>query len=109
MLRETPVATPPNIYQTSLLNLGELETNGFEIALNYDAISTEDFSWNIGMNLSTFKVNLVNISDVDDFVTYSGNLGSPGLNYTYPIVLQEGELLGNIRAGQYADDAQVVH
>ena len=60
LLRETPVATPPNIYQTSLLNLGELETNGFEIALNYDAISTEDFSWSIEW-LSTTK-NLVNIS-----------------------------------------------
>ena len=102
LLRDTPVASPPNIFGSTLLNLGELETNGFEIALNYSAISTEDLSWDVGFNLSNFKVKLVNISDLDEFVTYSGNLGSPGLNNTYPIVLQEGELLGNIRAGEYA-------
>lgn len=47
-------------------------------------------------------MKLINISDQDEFVTYSGNLGAPGLNYTYPIVLEEGSVLGNIRAGVFA-------
>ncbi len=102
LLRLTPVASPPNIYNQTLLNLGELETNGFEITLNYAAISSENFSWDFGINLSNFTVNLINISDQDDFVTYSGNLNAPGLNYTYPIVLEEGAILGNIRAGEFA-------
>ena len=102
LLRDTPVASPPNIFGSTLLNLGELDTNGFEITLNYSAISSQDLSWDLGFNLSNFKVNLVNISDQDQFVTYSGNLGSPGLNNTYPIVLEEGAVLGNIRAGEFA-------
>ena len=87
LLRDTPVSSPPNIYTSTLLNLGELETTGFEVAFDYSAISKDDFSWNVGFNLSNFEVKLINISDQDEFVTYSGNLGAPGLNYTYPIVL----------------------
>jgi len=102
LLRVTPVSSPPNIYNQTLLNLGELETNGFEVTLNYAAISTQNFSWDVGVNLATFKVNLINISDQDEFVTYTGNLNAPGLNYTYPIVLEEGGVLGNIRAAEFA-------
>jgi iron complex outermembrane receptor protein len=102
LLRITPVSSPPNIYNQTLLNLGELETNGFEVTLNYAAISTQNFSWDVGVNLATFKVNLINISDQEEFVTYTGNLNAPGLNYTYPIVLEEGGVLGNIRAGEFA-------
>lgn len=102
LLRDTPVSSPPNIYTSTLLNLGELETTGFEVAFDYSAISKDDFSWNVGFNLSNFEVKLINISDQEEFVTYSGNLGAPGLNYTYPIVLEEGSVLGNIRAGVFA-------
>ena len=102
LLRDTPVSSPPNIYTSTLLNLGELETTGFEVAFDYSAISKDDFSWNVGFNLSNFEVKLINISDQDEFVTYSGNLGAPGVNYTYPIVLEEGSVLGNIRAGVFA-------
>ena len=101
LLRVTPVASPPNIFSSTLLNLGELDTKGFEIALNYSAVSTADFQWDVAFNIANFDVTLVNLSDRDDFVAYSGSL--PGnLNTTTPIVLQEGERLGNIRAGVFA-------
>lgn len=101
LLRVTPVASPPNIFPSTLLNLGELDTKGFEIALNYSAVSTADLQWDVAFNIANFDVTLVKLSDQDDFVTYSGRL--PGnLNQTYPIVLQEGERLGNIRAGIFA-------
>jgi len=101
LLRVTPVASPPNIFSSTLLNLGELDTKGFEIALNYSAVSTADLQWDVAFNIANFDVTLVNLSDQDDFVAYSGSL--PGnLNTTFPIVLQEGERLGNIRAGIFA-------
>lgn len=101
LLRVTPVASPPNIFSSTLLNLGELDTKGFEIALNYSAVSTADLQWDVAFNIANFDVTLVNLSDQDDFIAYSGSL--PGnLNATYPIVLQEGERLGNIRAGIFA-------
>jgi TonB-linked SusC/RagA family outer membrane protein len=101
LLRVTPVSSPPNIFSSTLLNLGELDTKGFEIALNYSAVSTADLQWDVAFNIANFDVTLVNLSDQDDFIAYSGRL--PGnLNTTYPIVLQEGERLGNIRAGIFA-------
>ena len=101
LLRVTPVASPPNIFPSTLLNLGELDTKGFEIALNYSVVSTANLKWDVAFNIANFDVTLVNLSDQDDFVAYSGFL--PGnLNTTNPIVLQEGERLGNIRAGIFA-------
>ena len=102
LLRNTPVSTPPNIYSSTLLNLGELETKGYEVSLNYSAISKDDFSWSVGLNLSTNETILINLSDIDDYVTYSGDLGPPGYNGTKVIVLEEGAELGNIRAGVFA-------
>jgi len=102
LLRDTPVSSPPNIYNSTLLNLGELETKGYEVSLNYSAISKNDFSWNIGLNLSTNETTLINLSDLDDYVTYSGDLGPPGYNGTKVIVLEEGAKLGNIRAAIFA-------
>ena len=101
LLRMTPVASPPNIFGETLLNLGELDTDGFEIALNYSAVSTADLKWDIAFNMANFDVTLVNLSDQDNYVVYSGTLPA-GLNTTYPIVLEEGQRLGNIRAGIFA-------
>jgi iron complex outermembrane receptor protein len=102
LLRNTPVSSPPNIYNSTLLNLGELETKGYEVSLNYSAISKDDFSWSVGLNLSTNETTLINLSDIDDYVTYSGDLGPPGYNGTKVIVLEEGAVLGNIRAAVFA-------
>jgi len=101
LLRMTPVASPPNIFGETLLNLGELDTDGFEIALNYSAVSTADLKWDIAFNMANFDVTLVNLSDQDNYVVYSGTLPA-GLNTTFPIVLEEGQRLGNIRAGIFA-------
>ena len=102
LLRNTPVSSPPNIYNSTLLNLGELETKGYEVSLNYSAISKDEFSWSVGLNLSTNETTLINLSDIDDYVTYSGDLGPPGYNGTKVIVLEEGAVLGNIRAAVFA-------
>jgi len=102
LLRDTPVSSPPNIYNSTLLNLGELETKGYEVSLNYNAISKDDFTWNVGLNLSTNETKLINLSVLDDFVTFSGDLGPPGYNGTKVIVLEEGAELGNIRAAVFA-------
>jgi iron complex outermembrane receptor protein len=79
-----------------------LETKGYEVSLNYDAISKDDFNWSVGLNLSTNETTLINLSDLDDYVTYSGDLGPPGYNGTKVIVLEEGAVLGNIRAAVFA-------
>ncbi|ANW96383.1 hypothetical protein AXE80_08875 [Wenyingzhuangia fucanilytica] len=45
-------------FSTYTQNYGSLETNGFEMSVNAHAISTVDFTWTIGANLSTGKTKV---------------------------------------------------
>lgn len=102
LLNSVDVPSPPNIFTRSLLNLGELETKGFELQINWAAMDSENFSWNLGGNISTFETVLVNLNDQEDFILFEGNLGAPGLAGILPIIVEEGEELGQIRAGVFA-------
>ena len=98
LLNTIPVPSPPNLFTSTLVNLGELETKGFEAQLNYLAVDKDDFSWDIGANFSTFKTTLVKLNNQEGFVQFRGNLGAPGLNNTNVIRVAEGEEIGQIRA-----------
>lgn len=102
LLNRIIVPSPPNLFNTSLVNLGELETKGFEAQMNYGIIAKDKFSWDIGANLTTFKTTLVNLNDQEQFTEYRGNLGAPGLNGTLVILVEEGQEIGQIRAGAFA-------
>lgn len=102
LLNEITVPSPPNIFERTVVNLGELETNGFEAQLSYAVIANDNFSWDIGANISSFKSTLVKLNNVDNAVEFRGNFGSPGLNNTFVVRVAEGEEIGNIRAAQFA-------
>ncbi len=53
-------------YSSILDNLGETRTSGFEFSVNADVISTKEFNWNVGLNLSTFKNRIVRIDNRKD-------------------------------------------
>lgn len=53
-------------YSSILDNLGETRTSGFEFSVNADVISTKEFNWNVGVNLSTFKNKIVRIDNRRD-------------------------------------------
>jgi len=74
-------------------NVGELTTNGVELSLNYDIIKKEGFTYNSGINFSTYK------SVLDKFngsTSLRGNLGAPGQNGTPVVLVGEGEEIGQI-------------
>ncbi|MCF7560473.1 SusC/RagA family TonB-linked outer membrane protein [Sabulilitoribacter multivorans] len=73
-------------------NGGDLSTNGFELALNYDIIKKEDLTYNSGIVLSSYKTTL----DSFDATTLRGNLGAPGQNDTAVILVAPGEAIGEI-------------
>lgn len=101
LLNVIPVASPPNLFGTALVNLGEIETKGLEVQLNYDVIQKREFSWNVGGNFSTFNSVLVKLNNTENAVQFRGNLGAPGLNNTLVVRVAEGEEIGNIRAAQF--------
>ena len=100
------VPVPPNAADKTWANVGELKSSGIELALNYKAVSTQDFTWSTGINFSTNKVTLVSLSSGDlKFGTAGaldlGNVGSPGLNGTNQIRVEEGAPLGQLYGYKY--------
>ncbi len=102
LLQIVDVPSPPNIFEETLLNVGELETKGFEAQINYTVIKNDNFSWDFGGNISTFETTLITLNNEDQVIQFRGNLGAPGLNGILPIVIEEGAEIGQIRAGVFA-------
>ena len=70
-------------------NAGQISSDGFELALNYDVTP----NWNTGLVLSSNKVVLDEyVQDADKF----GNLGSPGQNSTFVTRVKVGEEIGQL-------------
>ncbi|MBS9773646.1 MAG: TonB-dependent receptor [Tenacibaculum sp.] len=61
-------------------NFGTLSSRGLEIELNGDVIKTEDFTWNLGANISFIKTKMDKLPGGEDYLP-SG----------YDLILQEGE------------------
>lgn len=62
LLYKYDVPVPPFIYPELLANLGEMENNGFELAVNGTAVKIRDFEIGLGMNLSFQKNKLLSLS-----------------------------------------------
>lgn len=73
------VPVPPNLYPTSVLNAGELKNEGIEIALNYQAIKKEKFSWTPSVTFATYNSKIVSLSlgDIRYGVREIGGLPAP--------------------------------
>jgi iron complex outermembrane receptor protein len=100
LILEIDVPVPPNLYPTSWLNVGEIESKGIEATLGYDVIRGSDAIWNTGFTFSTFNILLKQFES--DVPRYLANVGSPGQNDTQMIRVREGEPLGQIWGPQFA-------
>ena len=95
------VPVPPNLFGRTLVNIGELKNSGFELALNYAAIKTNNFSWTVGGNIGTYKTDVVSLTSGalsfgEGGVLYRTGMGSPGQNDTQLIRVKQGGPLGTI-------------
>ncbi len=74
-------------------NAGKMSTEGLELNVNFDFIKKEDFTYNSGILLSTYK------STLDEYVVAAetrGSLGAPGQNDTRMILVRPGDEVGQI-------------
>jgi TonB-dependent starch-binding outer membrane protein SusC len=101
LLNTINVPSPPNLFGTSLVNLGEMKTTGLEFALNYKAITKSDFSWTVGVNYSSYQTTLVKYNNQEKSLLYQGNIGAPGLNNTFIVKVADGEQIGQIVAPRF--------
>jgi iron complex outermembrane receptor protein len=89
----TNVPVPPNQATQTYLNVGELKSNGFEFALNYEVLRGRDFTWTTGGNFSTYNVKLNKLNVDADYVGAT-NLGTPGQEATQITRAVAGEEIG---------------
>lgn len=101
------VPVPPNLFPTTVLNAGKLQNRGIEIALNYDVIKSNDFTWTTKLTYSTNSAKVLSLSMGD--LTYGtrevGGLPAP---LTGNVVRVEegkaiGQMIGWIYEGVNAD------
>ncbi len=98
VLQVVSVPVPPNFFPTTLENIGELKSNGLEVAFNYLLLENNDgLVYNTGLIFSTFNTELVKFTN-ESSQLFLGNLGPPGLNNTLVIRVKEGEPIGDIMA-----------
>lgn len=63
LLYDYPVPSPPNLYDITTANVGEMENKGFEAIVNVIPVLGEDFQWNTSVNFSTNQNKLVSLQN----------------------------------------------
>ena len=87
------VPVPPNLYNQTWKNVGEMTNSGIEITLNYQVVDNGSFSYNTGINFATFKTI---IDKLEVSPLYQGAMGSPGQSAVNLARVAVGEELGQL-------------
>ena len=92
------VPTPPNIYNETITNVGEISNKGIELSLNAVPIQTKDLGWNLDFNISYNVNKLVSLSSEEYPFDYKNILmiNTLGLSNVYTYRLEEGKPIGNM-------------
>jgi TonB-dependent starch-binding outer membrane protein SusC len=91
------VPQPPNLYSTTLANVGDLSNKGIELTLNANIISKADFSWDANLALAHNKQKIEKLSN--EFYTtetvQTGDLHNlRGMSNQFAQVIKEGYPVG---------------
>lgn len=116
LLSTIPIPIGSNFSNTLLTNVGNMESNGIEIAINTKPIVKEKLSWDVGFNLTYNNAKVTNLTATYDpsyMVSASGITGSTGnyiayhtLNlapYSFYVYQQVYDENGKPLDGVYAD------
>ncbi len=86
-------------FRTTKINVGEIQNQGIEFAINVKAIKTPSFSWNIGYNFAYNQSEVLNLSDGITTKRLEGDRNSNA-----SVVLEKGQPFGVIKAYDYLRD-----
>lgn len=95
MLYNYPVPTPPYLYPEIMANVGDMDNKGVEVTLNYNAIRTKDFDWDISLNMAHNKNKVTKLSNdfyTADYVLVGGAFIRGGSSTTH--ILEVGRPVG---------------
>jgi len=109
----TVPAPAPSVAPTLLANVGATSNTGFDLMLNYALVSTSDFGWDIGFNLSRSRLIIEDLGTNSDILT--GAISGAGQSGAFAQKLVVGEAYGTFyglvydaSANTYSDEAQVI-
>jgi len=91
------VPQPPNLYNETTANVGDLSNKGIELSLNYDIIKNSDFQWNVNLSLAknTMKIDKLSGDLYETDAVPSGSLhGIRGMSNEYSQTIREGYAVG---------------
>ncbi len=81
LLYSYAVPVPPNMYSSTVANVGKMRNTGIELMINAIPVQTKDFEWNTTLTLSHNKNKLLSLSndlyETDNFQELWGGLGDP--------------------------------
>jgi hypothetical protein len=86
-------------YATSQINAGEMQNRGIEVSLFGSPVKTTDFEWQVGINWSKNKNEVVSLNQGRDNLQLASWQGGVTLNATV------GESYGTLRGTDYVYDA----
>ncbi|MDR3217516.1 MAG: TonB-dependent receptor [Dysgonamonadaceae bacterium] len=91
------VPQPPNLYPTTLANVGDLSNKGVELTVGANIIRSKDFNWNINLTLAHNKQEVEKLSNqfYETDVVHLGDLHDlTGMTGTFTQILKEGYPVG---------------
>lgn len=77
----SPLA-PSTGFQSASINAGDMRNRGVEIVLGLTPIKTRDFSWDVGVNFTKIKNEVLNLAPGVPFLQFAGFV-NPGI-FAYP-------------------------
>ncbi|MBL3657125.1 SusC/RagA family TonB-linked outer membrane protein [Fulvivirga sediminis] len=97
LLWEYAVPQPPNVYPSTLANVGEMQNKGIEILLEASPVRSNNFQWNTTLTFSHNKNELLSLSNdlyeqEGDFIDEYG-VGDPISTVSHR--LEPGQPIGN--------------
>ena len=104
LLGNYKVSVPPYLFDETFVNVGTMKNTGIEIDVNFKAVNTKDFSYDLNFVGTTMKNEFVDFSNSK----YIGQdyYDMAGTEDPYPFYnlqrIQKGESLGNFYMWRYA-------
>lgn len=94
-----------NLSNTTVVNVADLRSAGFEFAASYNGLKIGQVSWTPSFNFTIYDKTTIESLTVDNGLGFDeirqGNLGSPGQNNTRIILNEVGQDLGNFVGARF--------
>ncbi|OUL63219.1 TonB-dependent receptor [Flavobacterium sp. AJR] len=79
-------------------NVGKMYNDGYEFGVNFKAINTENFSWDISTNLTLAKNKVVSLNQGQDII---GGSSTDFVNIAPNLIIREGESINSLYGYKY--------